>query len=121
MKQRQLFLKLFILGALLGLFALGLSFVNYIVYEREGYQNQVVREIERNQIDSQRLVSPFITVPYTQMVACDYRENPALKDKLCAESGEQLFFPEQIDWDAKFDVSDEKYRRTIARFSVPLP
>lgn len=113
MKQRQLFLKLFILGALLGLFALGLSFVNYIVYEREGYQNQVVREIERNQIDSQRLVSPFITVPYTQMVACDYRENPALKDKLCAESGEQLFFPEQIDWDAKFDVSDEKYRRTI--------
>ena len=58
MKQRQLFLKLFILGALLGLFALGLSFVNYIVYEREGYQNQVVREIERNQIDRPTLELP---------------------------------------------------------------
>lgn len=115
MKQRQLFFKLFILAALLGLFALGLSFVNYIVYEREGYQNQVVREIVRNQIGSQQVVSPFVAVPYTQMVACDYRENPELKDKLCRESGEQLFFPEQIDWDAKFDVSDDTYQRTIYR------
>lgn len=113
MQQQNLLVKIIILGVLLFLFAIGLGFVKIIVYERQSYQNHVIRDIERNQIGKQQVISPFIAVPYKESHACDVVKNPELKGQLCTRQAEQLFFPNQVSWDGKFEVSNDTYQRTI--------
>lgn len=113
MLQNRLFLKIIMLGALLIACAVGLTFVQTVIYERKSYHNQVIGEIAHHQISSQTLISPFISVPYTFVQPCNAESDPALKGKSCTYTYSELFFPTDSKWQAKFDVSNQEYQRTI--------
>ena len=113
MPQHRLFIKITLIACLLIAFAVGLSFVKIVVSERQNYHQQVMLDISKHQISTQKIISPFITVPYVYQQACNAEPNPELKGKTCNYIAEELFFPEQSSWDGTFNVTNQEYQRTI--------
>lgn len=113
MLQSRLIFKISIIAVLLVGFAIGLAFVTTLVDERQRYHHQVIGEIAHHQISNQTLISPFVSVPYTFTRACNAENNPELKGKNCDYTYYELFFPQESTWDAKFDVTNQEYQRTI--------
>lgn len=113
MPQRRLFIKMVFIAGLLIALAIGLTFVNVLVYERESYQEKVIGDIAHHQIGNQTIISPFISVPYTFVQPCDGEANPSLKGKSCTYTYSELIFPSNSTWHADFDVTNQEYQRTI--------
>lgn len=113
MLQTRLLFKISIIIMLLVGFAIGLAFVDTLVSERQRYHHQVIGEIAHHQISNQTLISPFISVPYTFVQPCNAESNPELKGKNCTYTYSELFFPTESTWDAKFNVTNQEYQRTI--------
>ncbi|MFB2587755.1 cell envelope integrity protein CreD [Acinetobacter sp. c1-l78] len=121
MQKVNVMAKLAILCVLLIAMMMALSFVRYLVNERQSYQNNVVEQIEQNQIGSQAMMSPFIMAPYKPYVACDNMKEtttstPQTSSVINCSQDEYRITPmQQNDWNADFEVKNDQYQRGIYR------
>lgn len=60
--------KLFVIGFIILLLLLPLSFVNDLVYERQSRQDEAKAEISRTWGEEQHITGPFITIPFQEKV-----------------------------------------------------
>ncbi len=60
--------KLFVIGFIILLLLLPLSFVNDLVYERQSRQDEAKAEIGRTWGEEQHITGPFITIPFQEKV-----------------------------------------------------
>lgn len=68
--QKTLMIKLSVIGGLCLLFAIGLSLIQSLVYERQQYSDAVISEISSQHVNPQEVITPFIAVPTTITPAC---------------------------------------------------
>lgn len=57
--QKTLFTKLAIIAGLCLIFAIGLSMIGSVIYERQTYAESVVREIAQQHVNPQEVITPI--------------------------------------------------------------
>lgn len=112
--QRTLTLKLILVGLLCLIFCVGFGFISSIVEERKGYHQQVMRDIARDNVRSQTLVSPFIIVPTSYQVCEEVVNQDNSTAKKCTQIKEpHTLTPRKTEWFHHVKVSDNTYKRGI--------
>lgn len=108
--QKTLLIKLSIIGGICLLFAIGLSLIQTLVYERQHYADNVVSEIASQHVNAQEVITPFIAVPTTITPACK-----TIDQKNCKKSFEIMApkFASSTDAQQSLAVSTDTYKRGI--------
>ena len=112
MRSSFLTLKIIAIVILVAIFWVGLFFISNLVSERQGYQRAFFNEISKNNISPQTIISPYIRVPYTELTTCVDDQKVTAE---CTQESWMYINADSTQWQAKFDVSDDKYKRTIYR------
>lgn len=108
--QKTLMIKLSIIGGLCLLFAIGLSLIQSMVYERQQYSDTVIREISSQHVNPQEVITPFIAVPTTITPACKVSD-PQKCPKSYKTTTPQ--FPKSTEAAQSLAVSTDTYKRGI--------
>ncbi|NNP74385.1 hypothetical protein A7P53_02385 [Acinetobacter defluvii] len=112
MRSHFLTFKIIAIFILIGVFGIGLLFIQNLVSERQSYQQDFIRDISSTQIRPQTIIAPYVQVPYTEQKTClDDQKKPFP----CIEQYFMYLGADSTDWTANFNVSDSNYRRTIYR------
>ncbi len=112
MRSSFLTLKIIAIVILVALFWVGLFFISSLVSERQGYQQAFLKEISQNNISPQTIISPYIRVPYSEQTTCPDEQKVA---RACTQEQWVYINADSTQWQAKFNVSDDTYKRTIYR------
>ncbi len=86
--QKTLFIKLSMIAGLCLLFTMALIMFSSVIAERQSYADSVTRDIAKQNVNPQQVITPFVVVPTTVTPVC----NPAVltqKDK-CPEAYTQV-------------------------------
>lgn len=110
--QRVLSSKIMMIALLIILFLIAFSVMRGTVYERQANAQQVIKDIARDNVRPQTLLTPFIVVPVTTTTDCATASN---KIKTCSKRQQVVITPEQLDWKNEVDVSDQSFKRGIYR------
>ncbi|TCM68783.1 inner membrane protein [Acinetobacter calcoaceticus] len=112
MRAQNLGLKLLAILFIVAVAFFGLMFISGLVSERQGYHQDFINDISRSQISAQTVVTPFIRVPYPVKSTC-IDDN---KKEYACDKTQWAFFPAQhSQWAAKFNITDDNYKRGIYR------
>ena len=108
--QKTLLIKLCIIGSLCLLFAIGLSLIQSLVYERQNYSQTVINEISSQHVNPQEVITPFIAVPTQVTPACK-----AVDRSTCAKSFNVMTprLPLTTQAQQSLKVSTDTYKRGI--------
>lgn len=111
--QKTLITKLSIIAALCVIFAVALTMISSLIYERQQYSDQVLQEIAEQHVSPQQIITPFIVVPSTHTPSCT-GETDAQKSK-CPQpyTNFDTFFANQTSSEQTLDVSTDTYKRGI--------
>ncbi|NHB59233.1 cell envelope integrity protein CreD [Acinetobacter sp. 194] len=110
MQRNFLGFKILAISGLMGLFCMGLLFLSNLVSERQGYQQNFLKDIAQNQVSEQSIISPYIRIPYTKLIPCS---NDATKQ--CTSLRWAYVSADRTSWQSDFLVSDQNYKRSIYR------
>jgi len=99
-------LKLFVIGFIILLLLLPLSFVKELVYERQNRQNEAIAEVSQTWGQQQTISGPFITIPYYQSVLTSNGSMQPAKERSYAH-----FLPEKLEVNS--DIHSEIRSRGI--------
>lgn len=106
--QRLLGSKIMMIAALIIFFLIGFSFIGAMIYERKQSYQQVVKDIARDNVNPQTVLTPFIVVPMTTSSICADD-----KSKSCYKRQQIVITPEKSTWTNKVKVDDQRYKRGI--------
>ena len=111
--QKTLFIKLAIIAGLCLIFAIGLSMIGSVIYERQTYAESVVREIAQQHVNPQEVITPFIAIPTTVTPECQTETSET--NIKCAASYTKIetIFANQTQATQALDVSTDTYQRGI--------
>ncbi|MBO6225970.1 MAG: inner membrane CreD family protein, partial [Psychrobacter sp.] len=111
--QKTLFTKLAIIAGLCLIFAIGLSMIGSVIYERQTYAESVVREIAQQYVNPQEVITPFIAIPTTVTPECQTETSDT--NRKCASSYTKIetIFANQTQATQDLDVSTDTYQRGI--------
>ncbi len=111
--QKTLFTKLAIIAGLCLIFAIGLSMIGSVIYERQTYAESVVREIAQQHVNPQEVITPFIAIPTTVTPECQTETSDT--NRKCAASYTKIetIFANQTQATQDLDVSTDTYQRGI--------
>ncbi len=103
--QKNLFFKLFIVGALMLLISVALMMIETTIRERMAYREQAVRSVANDSVREQTMIGPILVLPYTD----DYDELETDEKKVLtrvARSVERrlLVFPNQMQLTGSIDT-----------------
>lgn len=112
MRSSFLNLKIMAIVILVALFWVGLFFISHLVAERQAYQQSFFNEISKSNISSQTIISPYIRIPYSEQTTCQDEQKVVTP---CTQEQWMYINADNAQWQAKFDVSDDTYKRTIYR------
>ncbi len=114
MRSHFLTFKIIAILLLIAIFWVGLAFINTLVSERQGYQQEFIQDISSTQINPQIIIAPYIRVPYE-----DPQPTTCINDKnekyACTQTHWQLIGAESTHWTSNFAISDQDYVRSIYR------
>lgn len=110
--QRALTLKIIFIGILCFIFFIGFAFFQSIVSERQSYHQQVMRDIARDNVRPQRVISPFIVIPVTHNLCAESTEKAKGE---CFTEDSLVLTPKRTDWLHHIQVNDKTYKRGIYR------
>ncbi|WP_230659666.1 cell envelope integrity protein CreD [Psychrobacter sp. I-STPA10] len=108
--QKTLFIKLSIIAGLCLIFAVGLSLLQSLVYERQHYADSVINEIANQHVRPQEVITPFIAYPTTFTPECQSRE-----EKDCPPAYVYItpLLATQTQAEQDLQVSTDTYQRGI--------
>lgn len=69
--QKTLFIKLSIIASLCIIFAIGLSMIQSLIYERQDYAHSVITDIAKQHVYPQQLLTPFILTSDMVLEPCE--------------------------------------------------
>ena len=75
MRRNFINLKIGAILFLILIFYIGLFFISNLVDERQSYQQQVIRDIAKEQIRPQQVIAPYLKLPY-QLSSCYIGSSP---------------------------------------------
>ena len=107
--QKTLFIKLSIIAGLCLIFAIGLSMLQSLVYERQNYADSVIDEIASQHVKPQEVITPFIAYPTTLTPECKNTE----KDCPTAYVYFTPLMASQTQATQELTVSTDTYQRGI--------
>lgn len=110
MQRNFLGIKILAITGLIGLFCIGLLFLSNLVSERQSYQQNFLNDIAQNQVSEQSIISPYIRIPYKELVPCSNDET-----KQCHALKWSYISADRTSWESDFLISDQKYKRSIYR------
>jgi inner membrane protein len=106
--QRLLGSKIMMIGVLIIAFLIGFTFIRAMIYERQQNSQQVVKDIIRDNVNSQTVLTPFIVVPISTSFICADDKN-----KTCYKRQQLVITPEQTKWKNNVKVDDQRFKRGI--------
>ena len=108
--QKTLFIKLSIIAGLCLIFAIGLSMLQSLIYERQNYADSVIREIATQHVRPQEVTTPFIAYPATLTPECQKAQ-----EKDCPNSYTYItpLLATQTQAEQDLQVSTDTYKRGI--------
>ena len=107
--QKTLFIKLSIIAGLCLIFAVGLSMLQSLVYERQNYADSVIDEIASQHVKPQEVITPFIAYPTTLTPECKNTQ----KDCPSAYTYFTPLMASQTQAEQDLTVSTDTYQRGI--------
>ncbi len=118
--QKNLLIKLSVIGVLCLIFAVVLSMIQSLVYERQRNADAVIEEIKEQHVNAQHVITPFL-VQSTATTHCNKSiknknsTNPAnATDQLCSTDIRLAsLVSTQTQATQNLDVSDDNYKRGI--------
>lgn len=111
--QKTLFTKLSIIVGLCIMFAIGLSMIGSVIYERQIYAESVVREIAQQHVNPQEVITPFIVIPTTNTPECQIESSGTTPKCAPAYSKIETVFANQTQAIQDLEVSTDTYKRGI--------
>lgn len=111
--QKTLFTKLTIIAGLCLIFAIGLSLIGSVIYERQVYADSVIKEIAQQHVNPQEVITPFIAIPTTVTPECQADTSEANGKCATAYSKIETLFANQTQATQDLDVSTNTYQRGI--------
>jgi inner membrane protein len=108
--QRFLSSKILMIGLLILCFLIAFMFIRGTIYERQANYQQVVRDIARNNVSSQTVMTPFIVVPMSTSYVCEDDQK-----KTCYRRDQIVITPQKTSWTNKVNVDDQRFKRGIYR------
>lgn len=110
MRRNFINLKIGAILFLILIFYIGLFFISNLVDERQSYQQQVIRDIAKEQIRPQQVIAPYLKLPYQIQTTCTDEQK---KTYDCTQTAFITLGAETTDWTAEFKVSDNTYKRSM--------
>lgn len=102
--------KIMMIGGLIFAFLIVFMFIRGTIYERQANYQQVVKDIARNNVNPQTVMTPFIVVPVNKTRQC--KQDP---QKICTYQTQLLITPQQSQWDNQVKVDNNSFKRGIYR------
>jgi len=122
--NRTLGLKLFVIGAVMGVILIALVMVNSTISERQQYRDDAVRSIEQSYAGPQTLIGPVLVRPYTQTtVTTEDGEKGTKKQVIHTSQLAATSFPHTLDVRGKLTPSERRhglYTVTVYEFAGHL-
>ncbi|MEN6670234.1 cell envelope integrity protein CreD [Psychrobacter sp. B38] len=111
--QKILFIKLTIIAGLCLIFAIGLSMIGSVIYERQIYAESVVKEIAQQHVNPQEVITPFIAIPTTVTPECQIETLKTNNKCASSYSKTETIFANQTQAIQNLEVSTDTYQRGI--------
>lgn len=111
--QKTLLIKLSIIVGLCVIFAIGLTMIGSVIYERQSYAESVVREIAQQHVNPQEVITPFIVIPTTVTPECQIEASEATNKCAPSYSKIETIFANQTQAMQDLEVSTDMYKRGI--------
>ena len=111
--QKTLLIKLSIIAGLCVLFAIGLSMIGSVIYERQSYSESVIREIAQQHVNPQEVITPFIAIPTTVTPECEIKGSEAISNCAASYSKIETVFANQTQAAQDLEVNTDTYKRGV--------